>query len=116
MLPFSDYNMPVFWNFQQGNAAIHGGNETKKWFQDNSVQVLKCQARSPDLNPHRKPMGVLASKFCKQNRQFKCIHDLGNVTMRLWREMYSPHIEKTIESIYELTVPVLMASGGYTKY
>lgn len=36
--------------FQQDGAPIHTSQETRKWFDENNVELLECAAQSPDLN------------------------------------------------------------------
>src|SRR6516162_3756347 len=37
--------------FQQDNDPKHTAIRTKKWFEDNEIEVLSWPAQSPDLNP-----------------------------------------------------------------
>ena len=37
--------------FQHDNASVHTTQKVKKWFEENQIEVLKCPAQSPDLNP-----------------------------------------------------------------
>ena len=37
--------------FTQDNDPKHSANLTKKWLEDNNINVLECPSQSPDLDP-----------------------------------------------------------------
>jgi hypothetical protein len=51
MLPYAEEDMPLKWTFQHDNDPKHTSVVVKSWLEQQSVDVMKWPAQSPDLNP-----------------------------------------------------------------
>lgn len=62
--------------FQQDNASIHVSRYSKKWFEDNGVDLLHWPALSPDLNPMKNLWGILSNRLCAEGKQYATVGEL----------------------------------------
>ena len=51
MLPYTEFQMPLLWVFQQDNDPNHTNKKAKKWFEEKKVNIMEWLAQSLDLNP-----------------------------------------------------------------
>ena len=70
LLPFASEECPANWIFQQDNPPCHGSKFTKEFLFDSDPDVLRWNARSPDVNVIENLWKLLARAAHKDNKQF----------------------------------------------
>ena len=116
LLPFIDGVYGRDCIFQQDNASIHSAQTTKRFFQEQDVQVMEWPAKSPDLNPIENMWGVLARAVYASGRQFQTKADLISTIERSWAEIGQDLIDKLLKSMPNRCIEVVQNRGMMTKY
>lgn len=98
-IPFSEDFMPDEMIFMQDNASIHVSRETKQWFEQKNIELLKWPARSPDLNPIENLWGIMAREVYGGGKQYQTIQELEVAVRNCWRNIRLPLLEKLINSM-----------------
>lgn len=102
--------------FQHDNASIHVAKITKKWLEDNNIDVLEWPAVSPDLNPIENLWGILVRGVYANGRQFDQIADLEKAIRQCWNDIDLSITKNLVSSMKKRIFNVIKANGAQTKY
>ena len=102
--------------FQQDNDPKHTSQLAKKWFSDNSIEVMEWPAQSPDLNPIEHLWVHLKWKLKQYVTEPKSIHELWTRVDKEWNAIEPEICLGLIESMPRRISAVIRAKGGNTKY
>lgn len=116
LITFLDENNEEQLIFQQDNASIHASRQTKRWFEENNIEVLSWPPCSPDLNPIENLWGILASKVYANNTQYNTVTELKIAIKDAWAEIEATCLNSLIGSMFNRVFEVTKNRGGHTKY
>lgn len=102
--------------FQQDNARPHVSKQTMTFFQEVGITPMKWPACSPDLNPIEHVWDWLGRGLCALPTPPTSIAKLGEVLIRLWKEILQEKLRSLIDSMPRRCQAVIDARGGPTKY
>ena len=102
--------------FQQDNAFIHTSKKTKKWFQDQKIDVLEWPALSPDLIPIENIWGILARRVYANGRQFTNREASIDMIQKIWNEIEPEFLIKLVESIKNRCAAVVEKKADKISY
>jgi transposase len=102
--------------FQHDNAPIHTAKKTKKWLEEQKIDVIQWPALSPDLNPIENVWGVLARRVYASGRQFQNCDALIEVLQKVWEEIEPELLVKLVSTMQNRCVSVLEKKGGSISY
>ncbi len=105
------------------NARIHTAKLTRKWLEDNHIEVMEWPPYSPDLNPIENLWSLLKNAIYKRRPDLltmrgdeKVLACLIETAQRVWDEIKEEIMNKLIVTMKRRAQAVLDAEGGYTKY
>ena len=104
------------WVFQQDNAPIHTAGSTKKFFEDEGIQILAWPACSPDLNVIENVWGYLVRLVYENGKQYESINDLTTAIFDSWKMIPTDYLKNLVSSMKTRICEVLMKNGGATHY
>lgn len=116
LMPFVRKHYPGSYIFQQDNAPIHTSHHTRKWFQDNSVNVMPWPAKSPDLNPIENLWGILCRRVYSNGRQFDNVADLKECVKKEWDKLEYTTRYNLVRSMSNRCRDLLQAGGKSINY
>ncbi len=110
--------------FMHDNARIHTAKLTKKWLEDNHVEVMEWPPYSPDHNPIENLWSLLKDAIYKRRPDLltmrgdkKVLACLIETVQRVWDEIKEEIMNKLIVvPMKRRAQAVIDAEGGYTKY
>lgn len=112
VIPFMNISRTVI--FQQDNAPCHSSRKTKKWFEENGIEVLDWPGNSPDLNPIE---NLWRSMKVKVNaKRHSNVHDLIQNIKQAWIKVSQNECQRLVESMPRRIQSVLQNNGYPTKY
>lgn len=112
LIPFLREHPEKTWIFQQDNARIHTSRETMTWMENNSINVMKWPACSPDLNPIENIWGILVRRVYAGNRQYDSTNHLKEAIVKEWRQLDKELIKNLINSLKKRIIGVIKLKGG----
>jgi len=99
--------------FQQDNATCHVSASTRKWFDDNNINILQHPCRSPDLNPMENLWGLLARDVYEGGRQFNNINNLKTQILASWDRISNVFLKSLVDSMKGRIAELLLKRGGH---
>ena len=102
--------------FQQDNAAVHTSKYTRKWPADRNMDVMRWQAKSPDLSIIENLWGILSRAVYKNGRHFERLEDLMECIDEEWGKIRVDYLKKLYRSIPKRLTQVLERGRKKTDY
>jgi len=116
LLPFLEENGERDFVYMQDNAPIHRSQETQRFFNGQSVNVLDWPACSPDLNPIENIWGILARRVYEKNKKFDTVDNLKNEILKQWSLLDHNYLWNLINSMPKRLFKVAKAQVGSINY
>ena len=102
------------WCFMQDNDPKHSANVTKKWLEDNNINVLEWPSQSPDLNPIENLWRTL--KLRVMERKPKNLVQLEDYCQEEWAKITAEECNKLVENYNKRLMKVIKAKGHTIDY
>lgn len=99
------------WRFLQDNARPHVARETKEFFKDEAVKIIKNPPYSPDLNPIEQIWAWMKRDVAKIS--YKTIDDLISAIEDKWQCLTVEFQNKVIDHHCKVVNDVRKSKGGY---
>jgi hypothetical protein len=102
--------------FQHDNNPKHTAKKTKKWLEEQELQVLDWPPQSPDLNPIEHLWDHLKRRLAGYERRPTATWQLWERVEAEWNKISEEECMRLIECMPRRIAAVLKAKGGPTKY
>ena len=100
--------------FQQDNAPAHTAKVAKKWFSDNSIDVMFLPGQSPDLNPIENIWSIISRALA--GRTFSNNDKLWEAVQFEWNSISSSQCSTLAESMSKRIELLKKAKGNAIPY
>ena len=101
---------------EQDNAPVHTSRVSRTFLQQNNVQVLDWESKSPNLSPIEHVWDVLGRRVRERQNQPSNLQEVAQAEIAEWSNI-SPRISRRFtSSIRRRCNAVYFANGGYTHY
>ena len=102
------------WILQQDNAPCHTSASTRRFFQENGIEVMDWPPNSPDLNPIENLWGIIKKDFAPEERT--TVSEWRERVVGVWERISQERYLSLIESMPRRIAACIAAHGGHTKY
>ena len=102
--------------FQQDNTSVHASSKTKKWFEEQKIEVLECPALPPDLNLIQSIWGILACRVYANSRQFNNRDEVIAIIQKTWNEIEPEFLSRLVDSMKNRCASVVGEKGNKISY
>lgn len=113
-MPYSEWQMPLRWVFQQDNDPKHTSKRAKLLFANYKVDVLSWPAQSPDLNPIENLWREVKLALKGKNPSNK--NELWALVEAAWKNIPIKTCQKLVDSMPSRCLAVIKNNGYSTKY
>ena len=114
-LEFYQYR-PGDYIFQHDNDPKHTSKATKRYLEDQNIEVLPWPAQSADFNPIEHVWNILKVQIGRREKRPTSIHELWGAVLEEWELIPLEIIQNLYKSMPRRVEAVLKARGGHTKY
>ena len=116
LLPNAENLAGENWIFKQDNASIHVSKYSKKWFSDQTINLLDWPSKISDLNPIENLWGILVRKVYSNGRQFHSVAELKKEILKCWDEIRLETTQNLIDSMNQRIIQILIKNGKFIGY
>lgn len=114
LVPFYERMEGCF--YQHDNARCHTANFTTTWLRQNSINIFKWPAQSPDLNPIENLWSYMTYDIYKDAKQYDLKSSLKERVLESWNRIPVDYLETLISSMPHRLEAVIRAHGGPIDY
>lgn len=100
--------------FQQDGASCHTAKITKKWLQDNEIDVLDWPSSSPDLNPIENLWALMKRRL--RNEPQRTLQGLKDKIRDIWSSITPEECQNLINTMNKRLTAVIKNKGDVTQY
>ena len=104
---------PDGWVLQHDDAPPHTARSTKKFLEDNKIQILDWPACSPDLIPIENCWGLMKKRIEKMDS--RKIDEWKGKILKVWDEITQETLENYFESLPRRLQMCIDANGATIK-
>jgi transposase len=116
LLPFIEDNEDVGYMFLQDGASIHRAISTKRWFEEENIEVVPWPSYSPDMNPTEHVHSLLTNMVYAEGKQYYDLETLRSAVLKAWEDIDQNQLNNLVESMSSRVRELWEARGGTTHY
>lgn len=88
--------------------------KTKKWLEENGIEVLDWPSSSPDLNPIENLWAIMKRKL--RNEPQRTVDGLKSKIQEIWDSITPEDCQKLVSTMPKRVETVLKNKGGVTQF
>lgn len=100
--------------FQQVGASCHTAKITKKWFDDNRIEVLDWPSSSPDLNPIENIWAIMKRRL--RNDPQRTVQGLKAKIQEIWDSITPSECQYLVNTMNKRLNAVIKNKGDVTQF